>query len=85
MKQSNPLANVNLLLAGLQVIVAGLWFASAAKYSSWLHGFVGILFIGLALGSLEIWALRTKLNKLQNEAKETEEKEAAVNVPLDQR
>ena len=83
--RSNFLSSINLLLAGLQVITATAWFVAAALHSNWLYGFVGVLFIAQALASLEIWALRVKLNELQNEAKETQEKEAVCNVPLDQR
>lgn len=63
--QSNFLSGINLLLAGLQVITAAVWFVAAALHNNWLYGFVGVLFIAQALGSLEIWALRVKLNKLQ--------------------
>lgn len=80
--QSNFLSSINLLFAGLQVITATTWFVAAALHSNWLYGFVGLLFIAQALASLEIWALR---KKLENEAKETQEKEARINVPLDQR
>lgn len=80
--QSNFLSDINLLLAGLQATVAVMWFVAAALNNSWLPGFIGVLFIAQALASLEIWALRVKL---KNEAKETKEKEAVCNVPLDQR
>ena len=63
--QSNFLIGINLLLAGLQAITAVGWFVAAALHNNWLHVFVGVLFIAQALGSLEIWALRVKLNKLQ--------------------
>ena len=63
--QSNFLSSINLLFAGLQVITATTWFVAAALHSNWLYGFVGLLFIAQALASLEIWALRINLNKLQ--------------------
>lgn len=63
--QSNFLSGINLLLAGLQVITAAVWFVAAALHNNWLFGLVGVLLIALALGSLEICALRVKLNKLQ--------------------
>ena len=63
--RSNFLSDINLLLAVLQVITAVAWFVAAAIHNNWLPGFVGVLFIAQALASLEIWALRVKLNELQ--------------------
>lgn len=63
--QSNFLSGINLLLAVLQAITAVVWFVAAALHNNWLFGLVGVLLVALALGSLEICALRVKLNKLQ--------------------
>lgn len=63
--QGDFLSGINLLFAVLQAITAAVWFAAAALHNNWLPGFIGVLFIAQALASLEIWALRVKLNKLQ--------------------
>ena len=49
---------LNLILAILQMLVAILWAFAAYKHSSWLIGFIALLFVALSTSTLEIYTLR---------------------------
>lgn len=49
---------VNLILAILQILVAAMWAFAAYKHSSWLIGFIALLFVALSTSTLEIYTLR---------------------------
>lgn len=59
---------LNLILAILQMLVAILWAFAAFKHSNWYVGFISGLFVAISISTLEIWALR---EKLENETTNT--------------